>query len=234
MTVVLVGKAELGVVVPTRLLTATSAYFKKEVEQVSKSSSRKMVKVSETVVNAFILYVAWLYTKTLYTGENDEESTMPNPSEQDKGEVSNLVVANNSEGEDTSTHNIEFSRLLQCVLLANTIEDNVFHNAVVDCIIDRAVELSKTPTGYASDFFTKLPQASPARRLIVDFWVYAGDPSWYARSEALQAADVNAGPREFWAAVALGFTKKGTNSEIPWLEDRCQYHIHPEGEPKCA
>ena len=63
---------------------------------------------------------------------------------------------------------------------------------------------------------------------MIDFCVYLGDPAWYAERYHVSEAIL------FDIVVGLTELKglKKTNS-IDFFGSRCDYHIHPEGEPRC-
>jgi len=72
------------------------------------------------------------------------------------------------------------------------------------------------------------------RKILVDFYVWVHNKSWYADTD-----DCETGPREFFFDIAKASVEAGNavyagDAVYPWVKDRCQYHVHPEGSRKCT
>jgi len=141
-----------------------------------------------------------------------------------------------TETDDTSETEVatltrEYETLAKCCTLGDIIQDHRFQNHVIDAIIEPTIAKRRYPITLAGHLFANLPPLSPPRRLIVDFWVYVSSKQWF---EEAKEFDVKDGPSEFWATVAEGLVEsRALRADRPWINNPCQYHIHPEGELKC-
>ncbi|KAK3060966.1 hypothetical protein LTS18_007318 [Coniosporium uncinatum] len=119
-------------------------------------------------------------------------------------------------------------------ILGDKFQDHRFQNAIVDALIDSVTEFKVCPTGQARDVYDSLPEGSLYRKILVDFYVWVHNKSWY-----VDTGDCETGPREFFFDIAKASIEAGSaayagDAVYPWVKDRCQYHIHPEGSPKCT
>ncbi|RDI81260.1 hypothetical protein Vi05172_g8740 [Venturia inaequalis] len=131
------------------------------------------------------------------------------------------------------------SFLDQCIL-GNYIQDRGYKNALNDKLIDHVAKMNRLPTHLAQRAWESLPESSPFLTLLVDFWVHAGNASWYQETDgSWKSGDVTDGPIKMWRRVALGLVNTAgtpalTSGNRPWELNRCKYHEHEEGEPKCV
>lgn len=117
------------------------------------------------------------------------------------------------------------------------VQDNKFCNAVIDGFIKATKDKRKYPSSLAGRSYLKLPPSSPFLKLLVDFWVHnsINTCGWFMGDTA--SSDRTDGPAEFWLAVAHGLAGRGSSKSTiakPWEENKCQYQIHIDGEPKCS
>ncbi|KAF2094512.1 hypothetical protein NA57DRAFT_80316 [Rhizodiscina lignyota] len=106
-------------------------------------------------------------------------------------------------------------------------------------MIERTIERKKYPNYMAKWAFGHFPKDSGVCRLLVDFYAYQHDESWITMEKSKLGRDDSVqAPAEFWKAVLATVFKEGPNiyasGPKPWQKDRCQYHKHPDGEPKCS
>ncbi|KAF2431766.1 hypothetical protein EJ08DRAFT_175572 [Tothia fuscella] len=127
----------------------------------------------------------------------------------------------------------EWSCLLDLYILGDYIKDHNFCNAIIDATIEKTITDKGHPTALPAAGFVTLSPDSTLQKLLVDFYVWAGKMEWYCGSES----NVQSAPKNLWLLVALRFTEKAKDAKkmkkFPWIEDRCQYHEHKAGEPKC-
>jgi hypothetical protein len=176
---------------------------------------------------AFEVYTTWLYTGKMCTDLQDERQSTEIASTTSESTISsNNDYATNTSKKSTTP---EWNLLSNCLVLAHQIDDNVFYNVTVDSMIELNVATGKFPGCLSPRLYRALPAMSPALQLLVDFYVYT-------ESNKLCAGDdVDKGPQEFWVAIAKGLIEKDhATSNEPWLQDRCRYHIHADGKPKCT
>jgi hypothetical protein len=126
----------------------------------------------------------------------------------------------------------EYQSLAKCLILSDLIQDDHFYNAVVDAII----EIMKTcfPVHVTDTLLKRLPPCSPVLALFRHFWISCGADDWYKNNVWFNDCP------EFWYEVARGLTERmwtgghGRTLTKPWETDRCQYHKHRDGVPRCA
>jgi hypothetical protein len=137
----------------------------------------------------------------------------------------------------------EYSLLYECCVLGDLLQDHRFYNSAIDAMIQIMTEEHDFPTHLAKVVCDNLPSRTPLSKLIVDNWVYNNENCWYDLPGDPQQA-----PAEFWVAIARKMSARlrddwqdndaderdTQRNTWPWVEDRCQYHIHPKGEPRCS
>ena len=102
-----------------------------------------------------------------------------------------------------------------------------------DAIIERVRETNHYPCALASFIYENTTEESPLRRLLVDFYAYAYERSWFVGND--RGPDMDDAPREFFrdVLVKIIMLKEGPALEEPgdwpWVKDRCQYHDHAGG-----
>ncbi|TID27984.1 hypothetical protein E6O75_ATG00751 [Venturia nashicola] len=123
--------------------------------------------------------------------------------------------------------------LLSLVILGNYLQDLRFANAVTDFVSTHTDNVGFFPIVLARVAYLELPASHPFLNLLADFWVYNREPEWFDNEH--DELDSKVAPVEFWIKVAKGLMNNAPKSRAsyPWKLDRCQYHQHEDGEPKC-
>ncbi|TLD39747.1 hypothetical protein E2P81_ATG00734 [Venturia nashicola] len=123
--------------------------------------------------------------------------------------------------------------LLSLVILGNYLQDLRFANAVTDFVSTHTDNVGFFPIVLARVAYLELPASHPFLNLLADFWVYNREPEWFDNEH--DELDSKVAPVEFWIKVAKGLMNNAPKSRasFPWKLDRCQYHQHEDGEPKC-
>lgn len=208
--VVIVGQREnsRSFFIHCNLICTFSPFFNAACSGFWKESQESVVKLPEDYPEIFELYVKWLYT-----GELVKLST--NAEEEDYPEHTTLTV-------------------LACAwFLGDKLLDSTFKNAAIDAIIERVRETNHYPCALASFIYENTTEESPLRRLLVDFYAYAYERSWFVGND--RGPDMDDAPREFFrdVLVKIIMLKEGPAVEEPgdwpWVKDRCQYHDHADG-----
>ncbi|KAE9975299.1 hypothetical protein EG328_003268 [Venturia inaequalis] len=128
----------------------------------------------------------------------------------------------------------QWPALLSLVVLGNYIQDTRFENAVTDFVSTHMEKVGACPIALARTAHLLLPASHPFLNLLADFWVYDGYLEWFNNDS--EENDSKAAPVEFWVKIAKGLMNgkpKNQPASFPWKLDRCQYHQHEDGEPKC-
>lgn len=133
----------------------------------------------------------------------------------------------------------KWESLLHQYILGNYIQDRDYKNAITDDLISRVTDKKEFPGGFAKLAWGNLPESSPFLTLLVDFWVNGNCLHWYQKEEGIWAVgDASEGPMDLWRRVAMGLVQQSKNPSSrknwPSIRDRCQYHEHQDGEPKCV
>lgn len=134
--------------------------------------------------------------------------------------------------------NLKWSNIFDIYAFGIFIQDDKFCNAVIDYLVKAVMDKKRIPKSLAHRAYLKLPPSSPFLMLLVDFWVHntINDSVWFTVRNDTKS-DCALGPAEFWVAVAHGLSVKAsskTGGGQPWEENKCRYHIHAEGAPKCS
>lgn len=131
---------------------------------------------------------------------------------------------------------VSWRQMLRLNVLGSFLQDRCFRNATVDALIENTRSSRSFPGILAAPAFEQLPESSPLRKLLVDFWVYQSSLSWFTDSLVIDYdSDTNVAPVEFWIEVTKGLLARSSlDSQRPWDTDRCRYHEHPEGEQRCT
>ncbi|QDS72539.1 hypothetical protein FKW77_000376 [Venturia effusa] len=133
---------------------------------------------------------------------------------------------------------LQWRQYLDAYVFGVFIQDNKFCNASIDALQDETTKTNKCPTHLASAACEKLPFSSPFIRLLVDFWVRhtSSSDAWFEVDTSKD--DRTKAPAEFWVAVAHGITiyhtTKAEDRRGYCVDNKCYYHIHAEGEPRCT
>jgi hypothetical protein len=207
---VFVGYDPTAFVIHSDLVTATSGFFKNALNGGSSEAKGEVfLKTQDPVL--FAIYVDWLYSET-----------------------SALKLARLGSGQpDLFNPTKDFAIFSNLTILADFIQDEDFGNTVVDGAI-RYFEQTNEALPDLLDW-SHLPPTSKMRNLLVDFWVYCGMKENYPSFDFPDAVEA---PHHFWVRVSRGQSvliehlNQGGNIEKPWVDDRCQYHEHENGE-KC-
>jgi len=178
--------------------------------------SEGTVRLPEEVSETFGMYVDWLYSGKIFCEEKDDEH------------LPGTEVVNSC----------GLTRLTHLYLLGDKLQDRKLRNAIVDAMIKRVVATNRFPTGEACKLYAGTTTSSIMRRLLVDFYVWVGQPDWLEEeSEPGARGDITDASKQFFIDIAMGLMKhdrfgKDKVAIRPWIKGRCQYHEH-EGEPRC-
>ena len=103
--------------------------------------------------------------------------------------------------------------------------DTAFKKAIIAAIIRSTIDHKMYPSLKAVQIiYAGTPSSSPARRLMVDFWVFSAKPTWTGLSDLIEktCSDfVNDLVREL-------IVKRGKPSGVlqrPWVEDPDSYRV---------
>jgi len=133
------------------------------------------------------------------------------------------------EGEDTTA--LDYPMLVNIYVFAETRRILSLQNHLVDTIIRKSVREHFNLRPSDGDMYSNTTTSSPLRKLAVHMAAHNGglvNPSW----------DLDGYPKEFLVSLVLALHRKaelGKNPSPKWIlwEDRCDFHVHAQGEPPC-
>ena len=156
--------------------------------------------------------MTWLYTGRICTEDDD--------------------ISENEQDCGGAIDTCELDQLAECLDLTHRLGDDSFYNALINAIIDVVTEDKTFPVFHTEFLHAVLPKGSPALKLMADFWIFCGDldkPGWQVLLDDCDSVD-------HLKAVVQGLMRKDcpvADEDLPWIQNRCQYHIHADGE-KCV
>jgi hypothetical protein len=131
---------------------------------------------------------------------------------------------------DDATHDSE--KWVKMYVLGERFMDEVFQDDILKLMMCDCVEKNKYPVGpQINTVYEGTPEGSPARRLLVDFFVWAADKAWVKDRKFAESM-----PLEFINDVILALVdqrpglvvSKGASSQ-PWVKNPEQYMLCSQG-----
>lgn len=198
-----------------KILCATSEFFKKATKSEWAESrpdpdTMDLTDDHPAVVKA---YANWLYFRTLPTP--DEHSLANGTFKADCEDEDMTKIDDNHDLMDETQ-----IFLARAYVFGEKVIDNQFKDTIIDCMIACTVKFGDCPSHTAMNILYQGTLAnSPARRLIVDFWVYcAHDSKGWAGSVKLHTPELIAD------ALEAIVRKRPFPKNRPWEESPEQYH----------
>lgn len=212
---ILMGESATRVTVHKDVLTSSSGFFRAACGGSWKESKEKSISLPETTEEIFMIYVGWLYTGNAEVYDEDEHQDLPKASETVRSDV----------------FDIGFDNIVDSYILGDFLDDESFCNALIDNLMLLSL-FTKTLPDRASigKYWAQLPQGSGIRRLLVDLEVS------YGETDCL-SSDNRHWPYDYLIELVKAYgTDRGTDGKARQPEERekCYYHRHSEGSPKCA
>ncbi|KAF2667990.1 hypothetical protein BT63DRAFT_306452 [Microthyrium microscopicum] len=188
-------------------LCSSSDYFKHMLRSSATflESAKHEVKLLEQSPRVFQLYAQYLYQGKIFSKPGP---TVPSSN----GEVPLMT---------------ETTLLLTAISLADYLQDDDFHNSVIDCLIARSLQTNAWPTTDDSITLSLSSGSSFLVDLIRDFCIYGAHEGWWTNGNVTGETH-----GEFWASVARGMAKllKGGGRPSKWVPKNCDYHRHKDGK----
>ncbi|OCL08415.1 hypothetical protein AOQ84DRAFT_40631 [Glonium stellatum] len=195
-----VGKTPDIFYVHEDLICSSSEFFRNAINGGWRKSDDRVIQLANDPPDAFGLYIQWLYTKRIPSG--DFENTK------------SLIEQ-------------EYAQLGVAYVLGEKLQDLAFKNAIIDALIEVTdiLMVSGKPCFPRPDTVRYIYEGTPGpcgvRRLLVDFFMYHGDREW-AISLRLNY------PKAFLQDLAMSLFLRQTDScgalESITLSDKCIYH----------
>ena len=152
---VLVGLEERLFQVSQKIICESSKFFKAATTGPWKESSEKIVRLPEADAHIFGIYIGWLHTAILDLSKTPDDLPLPQYSE----DVPDGIVGNIR------------TIIVDSYILGDMSQDSEFCNDVVDDFIRLTEEMNSLPdVGALAAIWTKLPQQSTMRKLLVDYF----------------------------------------------------------------
>lgn len=155
----------------------------------------------------FKSYLHWIYSGTVLTPE-DAKGSAPSSATQCGVSVSQRFV-----------------ELISFYVTADRLDDKALRNAIINAIM-YIMKVSNSGPDFAplSKAYQCTPETSTLRKLLLDWYRCCTNASWLKENRKRL-------PDDF--IFDLAYTRKEKCDSSPWA-DRCTYHEHTEGEPKCT
>jgi hypothetical protein len=212
---VLVDKQKYRFRVHEEHITSSSEFFKKAMSGNWKEKEARQVKLPDTTLRAFEIYVAWLYTSLFYiTDDNDCENE-----DQDK----NALIPDE-----------EFNKWKECYTLADFVLDDDFKDALIDVLMDKMNTEGSYWYDVARLIYPHTGAESPHRQFAIDCAVKLWDSEDFDRFAEEEC------PVDFkddlimamGANLRDGLDKERVKEFVGDIEP-CQYHEHTAKNTPC-
>ena len=213
----LVGPSKEKFTVLKLFLVKSSDFFKACCKEGAAwvESETKTIEMPEEDPKIFSAYLQWLYTQELviFDGFN----------------IESVKDADLKTTEEAAC--LAYDRLVQFAMLADRLVDSAFNNEIVNNFIsiEQASEFGMS-TQTKVDLHSALPENSPIRRLMVRLTMQRIDTDYLNR----RGKDLS---QEFAVDLLRSYAamKEAPGSlRAPVWRNRCDFHLHADGEPSCA
>ena len=197
------------------ILTKTSGFFKACCDGAGqwKETTSRTVELPESDAETFPMYIQRLYTSELVLDDKIDQKALK------KKDFNTKLI-----------HEKLWASLLKLAVLADQINDAEFSNSIVDWMILADEKLLMLPNMWIRSIYSDLPDSSPERRLVVDDYMTS------AKEGLFQEQKDNL-PKDFLIDVLGAYQKVDVQNEevedVSW-RNRCNYHIHADGTPRCT
>jgi len=119
---------------------------------------------------------------------------------------------------------VEWERLISAYIFGDKIQDGDYKDATIDALIQKSSEEKSHPIHKTRKIYENTVSGDLARRLWVDWFVYARNPEW------MDEAKKDYYTKDFLLDLARALMK--SKAIAPSYErDTCVYHIH--GQKRC-
>lgn len=117
-------------------------------------------------------YVTWVNTRIIATRKRIQWASLQ---EKSRPEYKEKLV-------------MDTEQLALCYGLGERLDDARYRNALLCTIQDDVMKEGSFPSDHAiAIIYAQTGRGSPARKMMVDFWAYAGNPSWLERKHVRSA-----------------------------------------------
>jgi len=190
------------------LICEKSPFFMAALDGKWKESHKKLVELPEDDVNAFRLYLNWIYKGLLPCGDVATNG------------ISDLSPVQKSDV------NKEYTVLINAYILGDKLGDLDFADAVIDTFISSANAFKYSPGSHLQYIYVQTPVASPLRRLLIDMLIIEGLTPWISNNwTSLEKSTLSD------LALAL-FNQKPPGTidpkSAPYKLSSCIYHQHKD------
>lgn len=177
-----------------------SEFARLALEKEWKEAQERVIPLPDDDPEVFKLYQQWIYYKRIFS-----------------------TPSTSSAKADSGAYPV----LVKAYLLGQKLLDGNFKDAMIDCIVEKLYTSATFDIKLTSLVYDATPPKSPLRKLLLDIYVWCGDPTWL--DEEQLGEFVNA---EF--AVELSKRQMGYMSGIKpaspaFTGDICAYHEHAGG-----
>lgn len=206
------------------LICMQSAFFKAALkENTWKESATQTVELPDDNVEAFELYVHWLYARTIPSSDLGPRGV---PASDDQS----------SDGDDLTCYSMtllqEYLLLINAYILGDKIGDVDFTDAVIDVLVDCANVTQHIPGAHVEYVYEHTPEESRLRQWILDEWTHRSFWSWSKMIDKYTNIDVI---RDI-AKTLLFFrdSERDGHPEVAGVKTNpCFYHQHFRVDQPC-
>lgn len=205
--VVLVGTEEQRFLIHTAVACANSSFFKVSCSENWIEGQERLVRLPEHTAQTFEVFIHWAYSRELDLSTMDDEKLL-------------------AEAEQLFFTPPSYYNCAQVWSLAHYLGSPELQNRVIDRMIEKLLVSDSGVSNFSLQYIWSIsPPDSPIRNLMIDATV---------RMKRRLPANLEELPTEIVReALHRYFKGESRDHAPPTWEDRCKYHEHAEGEPKC-
>ncbi|KAK3068799.1 hypothetical protein LTR53_013345 [Teratosphaeriaceae sp. CCFEE 6253] len=207
---ILVGHDERPFIVHQDLICSASKFFEKACSGTWRKSRNEPITMKETDADVFRVYVEKLYSPSIDL--NDLYTSLK-------------VDQRHANGTDTYSKLPSARDLSRLWAFGDYVQDHTFQNVAIDALVDRPYPSSFSTAEWVAH---NVSGDSPLVRLIVDTLAMR-----LKRRPHLVGRLKSRLPASF-LVMLLKATLNSQRPVIPYLADKCKYHVHPDGTEKCV
>jgi len=208
-----VGPKKKAFTVYEKVITKASGFFEEELDREFKMSRERTVSLPNDTPEVFSVYKHWLY--------------------------SHAIFSQMTEAQNKKQSWKEFTLLSDTYMFGEKIQDSDFKDAVLDSLIEKAMEEVQYPSHILPAIYEGTQDGSPLRRFMVDFF------AWHGYGGLLTGKNLNGdfgNPELRGDLLRALLAVRDENPSLSWTEmmkyapyvaGTCTYHDHNASETPC-
>jgi len=195
------------------VLCRKSAFFKAALESDFKEHETSIIELPEDKPETFDDYFAWLYDTHSYTHSSPCKC---------------LKVGSADAHATAAQARTVFDRMQRAWIFGDKVMDHDFCDMIIDAMLRHTTHIGRFPVGAAFEFYKICGPDIPAKKFLVDMFMYSGTVAW------VDSVYMN---EEGYKSVLRALMEKKavvlSSGDAPWLADPCVYHWHKKEGGVC-